>query len=745
VNSVFTLGVTLGMSLQSAVAFNVNFNIVFLIIILILIWSAVVMHIVRVAATAALSAWSLAAAANGTAVVEPFGVIEVRGSSTDSNVSGTLPALQDGKIFEGKKTTLVNMDEQPAFVEPNLRQMFSRLPGLFVSDQKVPSIYNVNYRGLGDPHESEFVAFFQNNIPLAADLFGYPTIYYMPAAQRVERIEFVRGGAGLIYGPQIGPVLNFVTRRADATAENSFSSDQAMGSDGLYSTYNEVRWAHNDFGVLASYDHRNADGPRRNEDYEVNASYFGVSYDGFEAIRVGFDLDLYQSNSGEAGRFTSQEFAADRDLVKSPFNRLEIDQLIATMKYEQQISEASTLDASLWYSSMDRLSRRSAMFTNPANEPATSAIDEQQFANYGFDLRYALSWGRDQVLTAGSTGYLGDSPRTRHVTNDIRSSRQNPADLAFEQDRVMSYNAVFIENLFRFGNLSVVPTVRFEQINYDLEEMVKSASLNRDAIVLDRTFDETLFGLGLMYQIGERSEMYANLSESYRPQRFDDLINPASELVGANGPSVSRAVNYEFGYRSQPIDNLIFDVSLFRIDFEDKIEQIQVNISDVERVNSGTSRHQGIEFSVEYDVLANSSRSFTLFANGSLLDAEINNSLNVSLIGNNTAFSPDNLIRAGFIFDSQQWNAALTATLVSDQYWQDSNLPRGSGVNAIAAEIPAYEVLDFSLEYHHNDQWTVHGGINNLLNEDYYSRVRADGIEPAQERTLYAGFRFQLR
>ncbi|MFT7266313.1 MAG: Fe(3+) dicitrate transport protein [Halioglobus sp.] len=144
-------------------------------------------------------------------------------------------------------------------------------------------------------------------------------------------------------------------------------------------------------------------------------------------------------------------------------------------------------------------------------------------------------------------------------------------------------------------------------------------------------------------------------------------------------------------------------------------------------------------------MLASETRTLKLFADGSLLDAEITNSLNNSLVGNDTAFSPDYLVRTGLIFDNVKWNAALTATLVEDQYWQDSNLPRGSGSSEIEAEIPAYEVLDFSLEYRPADQWTVHGSINNLLNEDYYSRVRNDGIETAMERKFYVGFRFDFR
>jgi Fe(3+) dicitrate transport protein len=304
---------------------------------------------------------------------------------------------------------------------------------------------------------------------------------------------------------------------------------------------------------------------------------------------------------------------------------------------------------------------------------------------------------------------------------------------------------VFIENLFRFGKLSVVPTVRQERINYDLKDEVKNSSLNRDAIDLDDTFNETLFGLGMMYQTSERSEIYGNVSESYRPLRFDDLINPTSELAGSNRPEISRAMNYEVGYRAQPIDNLVFDISVFRIDFDDKIEQIQVNISDVERINSGNSQHQGIEFSAEYTVLTQSDRSLLIFANGSLLDAEITDSIDESLVDNTTAFSPDYLIRTGLLYESRQWSAALTATFVGDQYWQDSNLPRGSGDSQIDAKIPDYTVLDFSAEYRQSERWTIYGGVNNLLDEDYYSRVRADGIEPAQEQTFYVGLRFAIR
>ncbi|MBT1450552.1 TonB-dependent receptor [Glaciecola sp. XM2] len=673
--------------------------------------------------------------------------IEIKGNS---NVNDPFPfnvnVVEEGKILAGKKVSVIDLELQPTFVEPNLRQVFSRLPGLFVSDQKIPSIYNVNYRGLGNPHESEFVAFYQNGIPLASDMFGYATIYYLPPAQRIERAEFIRGGAGLLYGPQIGPTINFVTKRASANVENSASTEHSIGSDGFYSTYNEVQYAQGDFGFMASFDHRQSDGPRENEDSEVNSGYFGIAYNGFEDIRIGFDLDVYQSDSGEAGRLSSSEFASNRDLVKTPFNRIEIERVIASLTYDQQLSNDATLNGKVWYSYQDRFSRRSSAFVAPAAEPSTTNIDQQEFTTFGLDVRFAQAWGGDNIFTLGTTMYTDDSPRTRHVSDNIRSNVQLAEDLLFEQDRVMTYSALFVENLFRFGNLSIVPTARYERVNYDLSEPLKRASLQRDAIDVDKTNNELLMGLGASYRLSDTTELYANISESYRPQRFDDLANPNAELTGENGPDISKAENMEFGVRSMIVEGFNLDVSLFRIDFNDKVEQIQVNIVDIQRVNTGNSKHQGIEFSAEYDFFynRNDDSNFIVFVNGSLLEAEITESTTASLVGNTPSFAPDYLIRAGFIYNQENLSVALTATFVDQQFWQDSNLSRGSGAGQIDGVIPSYEVFDLSAEYQIDDSWSLQGGVNNLFDDDYYSRIRNDGIEPAAERTAYVGFRYQF-
>ena len=93
--------------------------------------------------------------------------------------------IEDGQVLSGKKTTEVKLGEQPAIANNELRQTFAKLPGLLLSEQQIPSHFNVNYRGLGDPHESEFVMFYEDGVPLASGWFGYPTMYYLPPTERL--------------------------------------------------------------------------------------------------------------------------------------------------------------------------------------------------------------------------------------------------------------------------------------------------------------------------------------------------------------------------------------------------------------------------------------------------------------------------------------------------------------------------------------------------------------------------------
>lgn len=683
----------------------------------------------------------LASTAVAVPAVQALDRVEVQGQALpDPRFPGVAPSVEKGRVSAGKKTTKVALEQQPEVVENALRRVLARVPGVLVSELQQPAYFNLNYRGLGDPHESEFITGLENGLPVASDWFGYPTLYYLPPIGRVESVEFIRGGSALMYGPQPGPALNFVTRKPSFGSELGLRSDHVFGSDSLYQTFNELSVGGEHIALLADIDHRNGDGERANADFEANAARAAVAFRINQGNVWNLELSSYESESGEPGRLTSEQFASNRFLTTTPFNRVWIDREAATLSHDRVLSDNWSLHGNYRYSGLDRDSRRSSAFVAPAPAPSSTNFDRQQFSAHTFDLRVVGDVGEQHTLTAGFTSYRDDSPRERLRSSDIDGPYAG--SLVFAQERDTRYAAAFVEAILRFDALTLVPALRYEDVSMGIEETVQQAGLTRDAI--DRRFDrnEALLGFGALYELGGDQQVYANVSQGYRPMRFDDIGNPSSNLSPQNDPDSARALNIEFGLRGRPLAGLYYDVSAFRIELEDKIEQRQISASDILRINSGDSRHQGLEASLEWDVLNPSgtadASSLLLFANAALLDAEITRSENAALIGNDPAFAPERILRAGALYRSAGGiKLGLTASHVSEHFWQDSNAAGAGG--AIAAVVPSYSVVDLSAEVPLNDSVSLLGGVGNALDEDYYSRVRGDGIEPAQQRSYYFG------
>lgn len=656
--------------------------------------------------------------------------------------------VDDGKVLAGKKTTEVKLDEQPAIANNELRQTFVRVPGLLVSEQQIPGHFNVNYRGLGDPHESEFVMFFEDGVPLASGWFGYPTMYYLPPTERLERVQFLRGGSALLYGPQPGPAVNLVTRTPLPDEDFSARSRHIGGADGLYATYNEIRGGAGDFGYSVEIDHREFDGTRVNSDADVDGAAVALYWRESDDAHWRLDLNRYESESGEAGRLPTPLYQQDPTLTTTPYNRLWIERTSAVLSTRRTLAGDYTLDAKLWHAQLDRDSRRVNAVFLPGQLPPNlrSNFDHQDFASTGFDARVSHDFGTNHTLTFGTTAYTEDSPRWQRSNTLLDADSGNI--LRYAQERGTDYVSLFAESVFRFDRWSLIPALRVESLALDIDETQASGTVLRDAI--DDRFHHLvpLAGFGATYEFPAQGlQAYGNLSQGYRPMRYDDVGNPTSNLIDGNDPDPSKTLSAEIGLRGSPVDGLFLDVSLFHIDFRNKIEQIQVSPSEVERVNSGDARHQGIELAAEYDFFTGrEGRHLTAFASLSVLDAEITKSLTPELVGNTPAYAPDHIAKLGLIWRgfNERLKLGLTGTTVGTQYWRDANTATGNVVTFVAAEIPSYHVLDLSAEWALNDHVRLIGGINNLSDETYTSRVRSDGIEPAAERQAWFGVELGL-
>jgi Fe(3+) dicitrate transport protein len=691
-------------------------------------------------------------------------------SQADATVQPAfLPAVEGARIYSGKKTTVIDFDALPLIQSDNYRQAFTKTPGLLVSEMPNPAFLNLGSRGVGDPHESQDLMVLRDGIPFAMDLIGYPTVYYAPPLTSVDRLEFVRGGAALLFGPQPAGALNYVTHQPRRDRAFAARVDQVFGSDSLYSTYASVEGTSGRVGYLGYLDHRQGDSFRDvNSDYRVTGGTIKLVLDADRETRWTLGLDAFNGDSGEPGGLTFGtvapaggavfNYAANRNATQHAFDRVRVERYAPSLTLEHDFSPATRAEARVWGGYSRRFSRRETDtgFGTQAAVPVADAdgnrdnlltLHEYYFSGTDARARHDwTAWENDHTLTAGFTTYYSDAPFSVR-----RGETPTAEDGALRQQsrRGTAYGAVFAENKFTFAKFSVVPAVRLETIHQHITELVNDgtgeavtpkAALSRDSYVEV----VPLLALGLAYDLGRGHEAYANVSEGYKAKTFTDAVPlGTADTVSAN-LDPAHSWTYELGLRGAPQPWLTYDASVFLIDYDNRFGRVGANIQNV-----GRSINQGLDLALEVDLLGlydsrtggqpgERDLAFNLHGNVEFLDARFESG---PLTGLTPQYAPDHLVRVGATLHSKRWGrVGLMGTFVDDHWANDNNGLFAAANPDSSGFIPAYMVWDLTAEVRlYKETVSLLAGVNNLLDEDYFSRVRADGIQPAYGRNYYVG------
>ena len=672
----------------------------------------------------------------------PIIVIGEQKENTPEKLQHIMPEVDGTKITVTKKTSVTKLDQVPTIIENNQRELFSRTPGLFVSEQQTPTQFNLSYRGLGNPQESEYVLVLQDGLPISTDWIGFPTLYYTPLPQSLAEVQLIRGGSSLLYGPEPAPVVNLVSKRPAADQPLGGYSENVVGSDGLFSSYNMIEGSSGPVSARADLGFVRTSGQRDNGGSRVRQGDVYLAYRPVKDSLWSVDFHDHDAASGDPGKLSFAQYQADPDQAVTPFNRDWVSRTSVTLGNESELGGGWRVEAKLW-AAWQELYQRSA--AGGANPTSTTLVDEQ-FHSQGADVRFRKRWGKGNALTFGTVLYHDDAPFRQWTSSDILAPRNTRAGTPrLDQARGDWYGAVFAENVFRLpGRWHLVPSIRVEHENIRIDESVRPPNLVRPLIHQSASRTIPLFGIGAGFDFGRQNETYFNVSQGYRPVRFFDVASPFSNINPGGVPAASKSLSWEAGVHGTPVSGLFYDASLFWIDFKNRIETIV--ISPVESVyqNSGDTRHRGFEGELSYDFLAGRKDGLhlTAFGNVSLLDARFTKSNLANRVGDTPAFAPKVTAKYGLTLRREgQFKLSLTGQSISSQYFQDSDLPVGfpGSANYVPAKIPAYTVFDLAGDWQLTRNLRLLAGISNLSDEKYYNRVFQNGIEPAEGRKIYAG------
>lgn len=675
---------------------------------------------------------------------------EVTVTAMELNQTGAfLPDTRGTLIHAGKKTEVISLEDRPAVVNNNYRHVLSRTAGLLLSEETTP-LLSIGYRGL-DPHRAQFTQVLQNGIPIHAEMFGYPEAYYTPPLQSIDHVEFIHGGASLLYGPQPGGSLNFVTKQPDTERPFAAYTENSFGTDEFFSTYTSLTGSHSPLGYLGYFHEREANGFREaNSDFEVLGGGLKTTWDQTTPSRWTLSFDEYHEEHGEPGGLTKAIAESEgRDQTTRLHDRFRLERYFGHLIYERDLNEETALSFRSFGGHYRRYSKRQrggGFGSLPSGANASSnTIEEQVFYTLGFEPRlrhtFDLFGEADQTFTAGLLTYFSDSPR-----EDQRGSSASADSgvLRNKSDRNTQYLSLFAEHRFLLGSLSVTPGLRLEHIWQQLTERVNADKAAAGTPLADEEiFDFVpLLGIGTTYVLTPSMQLYSNWSQAYRPKIFTQAVPTGGNQVVNGDLEEGKSWTFDVGLRGETSEQFHWDASYFLMRFED---QIGTSGNTIENV--GDALHQGLEFSGEadlmglYDAFSQTSLRSEVgtlqpFFSLMLLDAKFTEG---SSDGKTPQYAPQYTLRFG---SQYLWRDVvkleLSSTFVDGHFADDSNLDNRT--------VPSYKVWDLTAQLRvWKDYVSLFGGINNLFDERYFARIRSDGIDPAPERNIYGGLRVGVR
>jgi Fe(3+) dicitrate transport protein len=683
-----------------------------------------------------------------------------------------MPEIKENVLFSGKKNEVLKLSNiNGNFTTNNAREIFARIPGVTVWENEGSGIQiNVGVRGLS-PNRSWELNTRQNGYDISSDVFGYPEAYYNPPLEAVETIELVRGGSSLQFGPQFGGMLNYVLKR-ETKKKFSFETQNTVGSYGLMSTYNAIGGNFKKFSYYVYNHSRSADGWRENSEYTVRNTHAFVEYRFTENTKLSAEYTNMDYQMQQAGGLTDEQFNAnprqslrERNWFGTPWN-------VFSINFDTKISDNFTSNTKLFGLIGERNSVGFTATPNDVDNLANRRVDRDLYENYGIENRNIYKYKLGKInnnlafgvrLYKANTQRLQDGRGTTGSDFDISIDGRYVRDLNFTTENV----AVFAENQFKVTEkFSVTPGVRYEYIQNSGDGRFGISSIGTDLAFPDKTVSRSqpLFGLGLEYKF-RTTNIYANITQAFRPVLFSDLTPPAvSDVIDPNLKDAS-GFNADVGFRGTFKNYLNFDFSLFYLSYNNRIGRItQLNNNPTPSTflfvtNLGETVNKGIEGFANLNItrlfeIEKPYGNLDFFASVSFIDSRYTDfrifnasgtAPNVTitetnLSGNRVENAPRYIHNFGLSWSNN--NISATAQYrMSGRIFTDANNTVTPSANGVTGILDDYRVFDLSTEYKFLKNYNIRAGINNLFDEEYATRraggYPGPGILPGEGRTFY--------
>ena len=680
-----------------------------------------------------------------------------------------LNAVEGTSIFEGKKSEVVLVDQSMAnLASNNSRQIYSQVAGLNIFQNDDAGLQlNIGGRGL-DPNRTSNFNTRQNGYDISADVLGYPESYYTPPSEGLSNIQIVRGAASLQYGTQFGGLVNFVMKEPKKNQRQEIITRNSIGSNNLYTNFTSYKGSKNKFRYYTYFNFKQGDGFRDNSYFNSKNFFLKTIYDINKESKLSFDLTYFTYLTQQAGGLNDQMFSNNPFQSNRARNWFNVDWLLYNMRYEHEFDTKKSLSISLF--GLNAVRNALGFRVNRVDQVDSNGprdLISGDFNNFGLEAKFLNHYklfNKESIFVLGSKLYYATNYSRQGPGSDL-----SDADFDFYNDTFPAYSnqsnykypnkniSVFGENIININDgLTITPGFRLEYINTQargqFERIILDAAQNviQHDTILENRKNERLFlltGVGISQKLDNYIELYANYSQNYRSVTFADIstVNPAYAI----DPEISDEEGYtiDLGLRGNYDNFFSFDANIFHLAYNNRIGFVQRLFDDgnvkAYRTNTGDANIYGLESLLDINLKKvlqlNSAYIFNTFLNLSIIESKYIKSDEPGVQGKEVEFVPKYNIKYGIKFGYKNFTTYLQYSYLASQFSDSSNSVE-SNLSGVIGQIPAYDILDLSMNYKLG-KIKFETGVNNILNTFYFTRratgYPGPGIIPSPPRNYY--------
>ena len=690
-------------------------------------------------------------------------------------------------------STVLQMETIKLLNPIGTQEMLEYVPGVngYADDGIGNSRISIGIRGL-NPRRSSRILILEDGIPIQPALYIYPNMYYNPPADRIDRLEVIKGSGAVEFGPQtMGGVINYFTRRPRNEFGGLFKA--SAGENGYGSIFAEIGgWGNDRLNPEVQLLFKRGDGFRQNNSFEQANATVKLNYlrSDDENIYVKTNLNYENSNATYTG-LTKWSFENDpkynpKEDDNFKILRTSLD-FIHTKRINSNLSTTNTFYTSYfdrrWWRENDVFVLASQKDDPSASPQAYYSINDLVRKGNGKDnfgiLRtfYVLGAQRNYELKRTLFGLPSETKfgarlywerfiddKKAGENTDSRDGKyfilpvsedESPTIVGQSHHYETTAMSLFYSEKIDCGNIQLRPGVRFEVFEQERVDRLQGS------IYQDKTITVALPGFGFSAPLLGMN-FFGGIHRGFTPPS-SGALKILNFGMGDKSTSLDldaeKSWNKELGLRGN-FSFLDFELSGFHIGIENLVAAGRgTAFNNLGKVNSmGIELVANLSTSKSISFLPDFHITYALLST-EIIEGKIRSNVSgsagseVSIAGKELPYAPRHTLTAGFSANYfQALSIRLDLRYVDKVYTDFENIQEEDNVG-VSGSVPSYYFFNLSADYQINEKMRILLTGKNITDEIYIgSRLHSNpgqkqanissGILPGPRKQINIGLEY---